>query len=87
MDIFFDWRWWLIRKIWYYLGWSQRWQKTFDSEPVCNKKVLRTKIKPHGDKITDFYDEEIPKVDYNHTRLAVISLHSALKKDKGYYCF
>ena len=62
-------------------------KKKIDSEPVCNKKVLRTKIKPHGDKITNFYDKEIPKVDYNHTRLAVISLDSALKKDKNYYCF
>ena len=32
-----------------------------------------------------FYDKEIPKVDSNHTRLPVISLNSALKKDENYY--
>ena len=31
------------------------------------------------------YDKKIPKVDYNHTCLAVISLGSALKKDENYY--
>ena len=30
----------------------------------------------------DFYDKEIPKLDSNHTCLAVISLDSALKKDR-----
>ena len=34
-------------------------------------------IKFHGDEVTDFHDNEIPKVDYNHTCLAVISLDSA----------
>ena len=60
-------------------------KKEFDSEPVYNKEFLKTKIKPHGDKVTDFYDKEIPKVDSNHTCLAVISLDSALKKDENYY--
>ena len=36
-------------------------------------------------KITDFYDKKIPKLDYNHTCLAVISLDSPLKKDDNYY--
>ena len=36
-------------------------------------------------EFTDFYDKEIPKVDSNHTCLAVISLDSALKKDDNYY--
>ena len=44
-----------------------------------------TKIKYHGDKVTDFYDKKIPNVDSNHTCLAVISLDSALKKDEIYY--
>ena len=49
------------------------------------KKDLKTKIKSHGGKVTDFYDKEIPKVDSNHTYLEVISLDSALKKDENYY--
>ena len=42
-------------------------------------------MKCHIDGVTDFYDKEIPKVDSNHTCLVVISLDSALKKDKNYY--
>ena len=42
---------------------------------------MKTKIKCYGDEVTDFYDKEIPKVDSNRTRLAVISLHSPLNKD------
>ena len=57
----------------------------FHSEPVYNKEFLKTKVKSHGDEVTDFYDKEIPKVDSNHTCLAVISLDSALKKDDNYY--
>ena len=60
-------------------------KKEFDSEPVYNKKFLKTKIKSHGTEVTDFYDKKIPKVDFNHTCLAVISLNSALKKDDNYY--
>ena len=57
-------------------------KKEFDSEPVCNKNFLKTKIKSYGDEVTDFYDKEIPKVDSNYTCLSVISLDSALKKIK-----
>ena len=46
---------------------------------------MKTKIKSHGDEVTDFYDKEIPKVDFNHTCLAAISLDSALRKDENYY--
>ena len=56
-------------------------KKEFDSEPACNKEFLKTKIKSHGDEVTDFYDKKIRKVD----SLAVISLESALKKDYDYY--
>ena len=49
------------------------------------KKIFKTKIKSHGVEVTDFYDKDIPKVDSNHTCLAVISLDSALKKDEHYY--
>ena len=47
-------------------------KKELDSEPVYNKKLLKTKIKSYGDKVTDYY-KEIPKVDSNHTCLAVVS--------------
>ena len=52
---------------------------------VYNKEFLKTKIKSHGDEVTDFYDKEISKMDSNHTCLARISLDSALKKDDNYY--
>ena len=48
-------------------------------------KNLKTKIKSHGDEVTDFYNKEVPKVDSNHTCLTVFSLDSALKKDDNYY--
>ena len=60
-------------------------KKEFDSDPVYNKEFLKTKIKYHGDEVTDFYDKKFFKMDYNHTCLAVISLDSALKKDENYY--
>ena len=46
---------------------------------------METKIKSHGDEVTDFYEKKTPKVDSNHTCLAVITLDSALKKDDSYY--
>ena len=60
-------------------------KKEFDSKPVYNKEFLKTKIKSHGDQVTDFYDKKIPKVDSSHTCLAVISVDSAFKKDENYY--
>ena len=42
-------------------------KKEFDGEPVYNKEFLKTKIKSYGDEVKDFYDEEISKVDSNHT--------------------
>ena len=56
-----------------------------DSEPVYNKEFVKIQIKSHGDEVTDFYDQKIPKIDSNHTSLAIISLDSALKKDESYY--
>ena len=46
---------------------------------------LKTKIISHGNEVTDFYCKKLPKVDSNHTCLAVITLDSALKKDENYY--
>ena len=60
-------------------------KKELDSKPVYNKYFLKTKIKSHEDEVTDFYDKKIPKVDSNHTCLAVISFDSAIKKDDNFY--
>ena len=60
-------------------------KKEFNKVPVYNKEYLKTKIKSHGDEVTDFYDKVIPKVDSNHTCLAEISLDFALKKDENNY--
>ena len=61
-------------------------KKQFDSELIYNKEYLKTKLKSHGDEVTDFYNKEVPKVDSNHTRLAVISLDFVLKKGgESYY--
>ena len=57
--------------VWYKV--SANIKKEFDSELVCNKEILKTKIKSHGDNVTDFYDKKIPKVHSNHTCLAGIS--------------
>ena len=33
-------------------------KKEFDNKPVYNKSYLKTKIKIHGDEVTDFYDKK-----------------------------
>ena len=60
-------------------------EKRFDIVPDYNKYYLETNMKSHADELTDFYNKKIPKVDPNHTCLAVISLDSVLMKD-GNYC-
>ena len=60
-------------------------KKEFDSEPVYNKRILKTKIKSFGDEAPDFHDKYISKAGYDYTCLAVITNESALKKDKNYY--
>ena len=49
------------------------------------KIFSKIKIKSHGNEVTDFFDKKIPKVNSNHTCLAVISLDFALKKNENYY--
>ena len=51
-----------------------------------NKNYLKTKIKSHGDEVTDFYNKEISKLDSNHTYLAIINLDSVLQKTKIISC-
>ena len=62
-------------------------KKQFDRKPIFSKKCLKTKIKFHGDEVTDFYSKEISKVNFNHSCLAAISLDSFLKKDENCQCF
>ena len=59
--------------------------KKTDIKPVYNKNILKTKIKYHHDEVTDFYDQEISKVNSNQNHLAVISLNSALDNNGNYY--
>ena len=43
-------------------------KKQFDSEPVYNKKFLKTKMKSHGDEFTDFYDKKL----FNSTLIILV---------------
>ena len=59
MDVFFDWRWWIIEKystIWNKV--SADIKKQFYREPVYNKFFLKTKIKSHDYKVAEFYDKK-----------------------------
>ena len=47
---------------------------------IENDDLLR-----NGDKVKDFCNRKIPKLDSNGSCLAVISLDSSLKKDDNYY--
>ena len=42
-------------------------------------------LSKNGDKVKDFCNRKIPKLDSNGSCLAVISLDSSLKKDDNYY--
>ena len=56
MDVFFD----LLEKhntMWGNV--STNIQKDSDGESVYDKNYLKTKIKSHGYKVTDFYDKKI----------------------------
>ena len=58
--------------------------KKFNSEPVYNKKILKTKIKFHGNEAAEVHDKDVPKAGSNHTCLAVIAIDFALKKENYY---
>ena len=45
---------------------------------------MKTKIKSHGDEVTNFHDKKILKVDSNRNCSAVIILDSALQNDENY---
>ena len=60
-------------------------KKEFHRKLAYNKKKLTTKIKPYVDKVTVFYGKETPKVDSDHTCLAVIKLDCTFNKHGNYY--
>ena len=53
-------------------------KKELDSKRVHNKNFIKTRTKLFGNEATDFYDGLSPKVDSNHTCLAVIRFYFAL---------
>ena len=66
------------------------WDKvTSDFKKECDtfrdKKSLKTKTLSYGNEAIDFHNKEIPKMGFNHTCSALITIDSALKKDKNYY--
>ena len=58
MDVLFDWRRRLIRKIV-----TADIKKELDSKTAYNETLLKTKINSHGNEVTDFYDKKITKVN------------------------
>ena len=54
--------------------------KEFDSEPVCNEKYLKAKIKSYNGKInTNFHNNKIPKEDSHCICLSVILIDSIFR--------
>ena len=49
------------------------------------QKVLKTKTRSYDYKVTDFRDEEVPKIYSNCTYLAVKLLDSILKRNEDYH--
>ena len=39
---------------------SADFKNEFDSDLLYNKEIWKTKIKPHGDVVTDFYEKKYP---------------------------
>ena len=62
-------------------------KKEFNSEPIYNKKILKTKMKYNNDETTDCHDKENPKVGFNYTSLTVILINFILMKEENYYPF
>ena len=84
MNVFFGWRWSILKKydIWHKA--SNNIKKEFDSELVYNKNFLRNKRKSYGDNAIYSHDKEIPEVGTNYSCLAV-TINFILKKDENHY--
>ena len=60
--------------------------KDFDSEPVCNEKYLKAKMKTYNGKIkTNFHNNKIPNKGCQCICLLVILIDSVFRTDKNYY--
>ena len=60
--------------------------KEFDSNPVCNEKYIKTKIKDYNKKVnTNFNGNKMPIESLECNCLSVILLNSFYKKDNKYY--
>ena len=61
-------------------------KKEFDSEPVCDEKYLRTKIKSYNGKVnTNFQNNKTLKEGSQCIFESVILIDSVYRKDKSYY--
>ena len=61
-------------------------KKGFHSQPVLNKKYLKTKIKSHeGKSNTNLHNGEIPNEGFNHIFLSVIFIDSIFNIGTHYY--
>ena len=58
-------------------------QKAFDSQPVYNKKYVKTKVKSYEDKIsTNFHSDKIPKEGSQCICLSVILIDTIYRTGK-----
>ena len=55
-------------------------KKGFDSEPIYNKKFLKTKIKSYDMRLQTFMIKFFSKISSNYTFLAVILIDFVLKR-------
>ena len=61
-------------------------QKEFDSEPLCNEKYLKVKIKTYNGKInTNFHNCKIPEEGSQCICLSVILIDSVFRTSNNYY--
>ena len=55
------------------------------ANPSTKKKtILKTKIKTHGNEVTNFHDKEMAKVGSTYSCLVVRLIDFVFKKDKIY---
>ena len=52
---------------------------------MSTTEVFENENKISWREVTNFYGKKDPKLDSNHTCLAISSLDSALRKDDNYY--
>ena len=64
--------------IWYRV--SADIKEEFACEPIYNKKILKIKIKSHGNEVTDFYNKGMAKTDSSRNQLGFCP-----QKDENYY--